>query len=51
VSLRLETRRDNLAMQRLVKNCGYQKFGTIANYYEDLMEALRFEKSLVVKQK
>jgi ribosomal protein S18 acetylase RimI-like enzyme len=46
VSLHLETRRDNIAMQQLVNNCGYQKFGTFANYYEDLMEAWRFEKSL-----
>lgn len=47
VSLRLETRYDNLAMQHLVKTNGYKKFGIIANYYEDNAEALRFEKSLV----
>ncbi len=46
VSLRLETRQDNIAMQHLVKKNGYKKFGIIANYYEDHMEALRFEKSL-----
>ncbi|MDY6991854.1 MAG: peptidase C39 family protein [Pseudomonadota bacterium] len=46
ISLRLETRQDNHAMQQLVKQCGYKKFGIIAHYYEDQMEALRFEKSL-----
>jgi ribosomal protein S18 acetylase RimI-like enzyme len=46
VSLRLETRYDNIAMQQLVKKNGYKKFGVIANYYEDNAEALRFEKSL-----
>ena len=46
ISLRLETRQDNLAMQQLVKQSGYKQFGVIANYYEDNMGALRFEKSL-----
>jgi len=46
VSLRLETRYDNVAMQQLVTKNNYRKFGVIANYYEDNAAALRFEKSL-----
>jgi ribosomal protein S18 acetylase RimI-like enzyme/predicted double-glycine peptidase len=44
--VRLEIRRDNLASQRLFETCGYRRFGVLSDYYEDHMEALRYEKSL-----
>lgn len=47
VSLRLEIRKDNRASIALFKRHGYREFGEHADYYEDHMEALRFEKSLV----
>ncbi|MBB1076554.1 peptidase C39 family protein [Rhodoferax sp. 4810] len=45
--LRLEIRRDNLASQRLFEGLGYRRFGSVPGYYEDQMEALRYEKTLV----
>jgi len=47
VSMRLEIRRDNPASITLFRRFGYRQFGTHADYYEDHMEALRFEKTLV----
>lgn len=47
VSLRLEIRRDNATALRLYQRMGYKQFGTHADYYEDHMDALRLEKSLV----
>jgi ribosomal protein S18 acetylase RimI-like enzyme len=44
--LRLEIRRDNLASQRLFEGLGYRRFGILSDYYEDHMEALRYEKTL-----
>jgi len=44
--LRLEIRRDNLASQRLFEGLGYRRFGVLSDYYEDHMEALRYEKAL-----
>ncbi|MGD8206779.1 MAG: GNAT family N-acetyltransferase/peptidase C39 family protein [Thiohalocapsa sp.] len=44
--LRLEIRRDNLASQRLFEGLGYRRFGVLADYYADRMEALRYEKQL-----
>jgi len=44
--LRLEIRRDNLASQALFEGAGYRRFGVLSDYYEDHMEALRYEKSL-----
>jgi ribosomal protein S18 acetylase RimI-like enzyme len=44
--VRLEIRRDNLASQRLFEAAGYRRFGVLSDYYEDHMEALRYEKSL-----
>ncbi len=44
--LRLEIRRDNLASQRLFEGLGYRRFGVLSDYYEDHMEALRYEKTL-----
>jgi ribosomal protein S18 acetylase RimI-like enzyme len=47
VVLRLEVRRDNAASQALFRQLGYREFGSYRDYYEDHMEALRFEKELV----
>lgn len=47
VSLRLEIRRDNAASQALFRHLGYRPFRTVPDYYEDHMEALRFEKRLM----
>ncbi len=47
VLMRLEVRRDNHASLRLFRQLGYREFGSYKDYYEDHMEALRFEKELV----
>lgn len=47
VSMRLEIRRDNPQAQKLYIRAGYKQFGVVADYYEDHMEALRYEKNLV----
>jgi len=47
VDMRLEIRRDNPASIRLFAKLGYRQFGIYSDYYEDHMEALRFQKSLV----
>lgn len=47
VVLRLEVRRDNEASLALFRRLGYRQFGRYPDYYEDHMEALRFEKELV----
>ncbi|WP_295446839.1 peptidase C39 family protein [uncultured Thiodictyon sp.] len=44
--MRLEIRRDNLASQSLFEGLGYRRFGLLCDYYEDHMEALRYEKTL-----
>ena len=44
--MRLEIRRDNLASQALFERPGYRRFGVLSDYYEDHMEALRYEKAL-----
>jgi ribosomal protein S18 acetylase RimI-like enzyme len=44
--LRLEIRRDNLPSQALFEGLGYRRFGVLCDYYEDHMEALRYEKTL-----
>ncbi len=44
--MRLEIRRDNPASIRLFENLGYHQIGEHADYYEDHMDALRYEKSL-----
>ncbi|MGD8547448.1 MAG: GNAT family N-acetyltransferase/peptidase C39 family protein [Thiohalophilus sp.] len=46
IALRLEVRRDNTASIRLFEKNGYRAIGTVEDYYEDHMDALRFEKSL-----
>jgi len=47
VYMRLEIRRDNPASIGLFTKLGYRQFGTYSDYYEDHMEALRFQKILV----
>ncbi|NHZ44692.1 GNAT family N-acetyltransferase/peptidase C39 family protein [Massilia aquatica] len=49
VAMRLEIRKDNLASQRLFLGHGYAVFGEHGAYYEDGMDALRFEKSLTAR--
>jgi ribosomal protein S18 acetylase RimI-like enzyme len=44
--LRLEVRKDNTASLSLFNRLGYKKFGELADYYEDHMDALRLEKTL-----
>lgn len=44
--MRLEVRRDNAESIRLYGKAGYRKLGEVGDYYEDGMEALRFEKAL-----
>lgn len=46
VSMRLEVRTDNKAAQQLYRALGYQEFATVADYYEDHADAIRFEKEL-----
>lgn len=44
--LRLEIRKDNVASLELFERCGYRRFGEYDDYYEDHMDAWRYEKSL-----
>jgi ribosomal protein S18 acetylase RimI-like enzyme len=46
ISMRLEIRRDNTASINFFVKMGYILFGEIPDYYEDGMEALRYEKFL-----
>ena len=46
IALRLEARRDNAASMRLFEKRGYRPIGTVKGYYEDHMDAVRYEKSL-----
>lgn len=45
--LRLEIRLDNIASLRLFESLGYKHFGHYDAYYEDRMDAARYEKLLV----
>jgi ribosomal-protein-alanine acetyltransferase len=46
ISLRLEVRRDNSSTINFYKRLGYRRLGKlVADYYEDHMDALRFEKA------
>lgn len=47
VDMRLEVRPDNVAAIALYERLGYRRFGTFDDYYEDHMEALRYEKRLI----
>ena len=46
VYMRLEVRSDNTASMRMFEKLGYRRFGSYRDYYEDHMEALRYEKML-----
>lgn len=46
VSMRLEVRRDNPPSLKLFHRHGYRQFKEVLDYYEDHMDALRFEKRL-----
>lgn len=46
IVLRLEVREDNPAAMRLYERMGYRFFGITPDYYEDHMDARRYEKSL-----
>jgi len=45
--LRLEIRQDNTPSLRMFEGLGYRRFGVLDDYYEDHMQALRFQKSLL----
>lgn len=47
IALRLEVRADNLTSIRLYESMGYRRFGFYDAYYEDRMDALRYEKRLL----
>jgi len=47
VSMRSEVRKDNAASLALFRSKGYSLFDEVADYYEDHMDALRFERILV----
>lgn len=51
VYVRLEVRSDNAVARTLYEKSGYRKIGVIADYYEDSMEATRYEKFLPSGQK
>lgn len=46
VSMRSEVRRDNQASLNLFRSNGYEQFDEVTDYYEDHMDALRFERTL-----
>ncbi len=46
IYLRLEVRQDNATAIRLYEKLGYKRIGSLPDYYEDHMEALRHEKLL-----
>ena len=46
VSMRSEVRRDNTASLALFRSNGYRQFDEVEDYYEDHMDALRFERTL-----
>ncbi len=45
--MRLEIRQDNTPSMGLFEGLGYQRFGILDDYYEDHMQAVRFQKSLL----
>ncbi len=47
IDMRLELRRDNVEALKLYEAHGYRQFDVQADYYEDHMDAIRMEKSLV----
>jgi ribosomal protein S18 acetylase RimI-like enzyme len=52
ISLRLEVRRDNSSAIKLYRKLGYRQLGKVVpDYYDDHMDALRFEKFLAPRHK
>jgi len=51
VYIRLEVRSDNFHAIELYHRKGYKKIGIIPEYYEDMMEATRYEKYLRTREK
>lgn len=51
ITMRLEIRRDNPASIGLFKKLKYRQFDLVEDYYEDHMDALRFEKVLLAHQR
>ncbi|HVV91989.1 MAG TPA: peptidase C39 family protein [Hyphomicrobiales bacterium] len=49
VFIRLEVRADNAPALALYAGAGYRQFGRYVGYYQDQMDALRFEKRLVAQ--
>jgi ribosomal protein S18 acetylase RimI-like enzyme/predicted double-glycine peptidase len=47
VYIRLEVRKDNATSIALFEQAGYRRFGEYDDYYEDHMDAFRYEKRLV----
>ena len=47
VSMRLEVRADSTHARALYESQGYRQIGTVDDYYEDGMQALRYEKRLM----
>lgn len=47
ITMRLEVRKDNTSSIGLYESMGYRQFGAYDDYYEDHMDALRYEKMLV----
>ncbi|HSJ49383.1 MAG TPA: GNAT family N-acetyltransferase/peptidase C39 family protein [Gammaproteobacteria bacterium] len=47
VYIRLEVRKDNAASIALFEQAGYRRFGEYDDYYEDHMDAYRYERRLV----
>lgn len=46
VAMRLEVRPDNVDAIALYEHLGYRRFGIVPDYYEDHMEAVRYEKRI-----
>jgi ribosomal protein S18 acetylase RimI-like enzyme len=46
IDMRLEVRRDNATAIALYESLGYRHFGLYADYYEDHVDALRFQKRI-----
>ena len=45
--MRLEVRKDNQSAQSLYYKFGYRQIGTVTDYYDDRMDAVRMEKALI----
>lgn len=48
--MRLEVNTHNRGAIRMYEKSGYQRFGTIADYYEDHADALRYQKYILNRE-